>query len=181
MRKYIIILLFFGIALLAFNRKNLYIFDNHSLVMDIQLIGLATILISILLTLIPKLRTPIFLKTILTISILLISSELILSYKSLQEFNRTSFINNYHDKNCDKLLERFEFDKTQNKFAYFSSGIGIDSEGIKLEFKEKYNVDVVAIGLGCMVNGANHCYNLALMDFLESKKSNANRVDGSAR
>jgi hypothetical protein len=172
----IIILLFAGVALLFFNRMNIDYFDSYSLIMDIQLIALTIILISILLTLIPKLRNPIFLKTLLTITILLISSELILSYKSLQELNRTDFIKNYNDKNCDKLLERFEFDKTQKKFAYFAYGFGVDSESIKLEFKKKYNADVVAIGQGCMGNGKNHCYNIALMDFLESEKTNGNNV-----
>ncbi|WP_159038382.1 hypothetical protein [Brumimicrobium mesophilum] len=145
MRKYIFILLFLllGLALLAFNRKYLYIFDSDALIMDIQLIGLGVILILTLLSLIPKLRKPKFIKSILVISILLISSEMILAYNSLEVYNRTVFTNNYHGKSCDELLERFEFDKTQNKFVYFSTGIGVDSEGIKLEFKEKYNVEVV--------------------------------------
>ncbi len=62
------------------------------------------------------------------------------------------FINNYRSLNCTELLERLEFDKTQDKFAYFSYGIGIDAKGIKLEFKKNYNIDVVAIGKGCMGN-----------------------------
>ena len=178
MRKYIIIIifLFVGIALLAFNRINIDYFDNYSLMMDIQLIGLIAILISILLIIIPKLRNPTFLKTLLIFTCLLILSELILSYKSLQELSRTNFIGNYDGKNCDKLLERLEFDKTQNKFAYFAYGLAIDYEGIKLDFKETYNVDVVAIGQGCMGSGVNHCYNVALMEYLESKKTNGNTI-----
>ncbi len=73
-------------------------------------------------------------------------------------------------KDCDQLLERFEYDKTQNKFAYFEAGIGIDSEGIKREFKTKYNVDAVAIGLGCSPDSEKHCYNIDLIDFLDSEK-----------
>ncbi|WP_107037466.1 hypothetical protein [Brumimicrobium mesophilum] len=170
MRKYILLLLIIGIPLLAFNRKHLFVYDSDELIMDIQLLGLALVLLSLILSLIPKLRKPIFLRVLLIISISIVSTELILSYRSLQVFNRISFTNNYNDHNCDKLLERFEYDKTQNKFAYFEAGIGIDSEGIKREFKEKYNVDVVAIGLGCSGDSENHCYNMALMDYLESKK-----------
>lgn len=170
MRKYILLLLLIGIPLLAFNRKHLFVYDSDELIMDIQLLGMAVVLLSLVLTLIPKLRKPIFIKVLLVLSITIVSTQLIQSYRSLQVFNRISFTNNYSDQNCDKLLERFEYDKTQNKFAYFEAGIGIDSEGIKREFKEKYNVEVVAIGLGCSADSEKHCYNMALMDYLESKK-----------
>ncbi|WP_430413089.1 hypothetical protein [Kordia sp.] len=100
---------------------------------------------------------------------LLIASELIMSYKSFQEIDRKNFIKSYNDKDCDELLERLEFDKTQNKFAYFAYGLAVNSEGIKKDFKKEYNVDVVAIGKGCFGSGENHCYNTALIDFLDSK------------
>ncbi|WP_346881072.1 hypothetical protein [uncultured Algibacter sp.] len=174
MKKYLIIfiLLFSGIALVVFNRINLDIYKYYSVIIDFQLLGLIIILISILLTLRPKLRNPLFLRALLIFTILLISSELVLSYKSFQEINRVDFIKNYDNKNCNQLIERLEFDKTQNKFAYFAFGLSADFKGIKLKFKEKYNVDVIAIGQGCIGNSKNHCYNIALIDFLDSKKNN---------
>ncbi|RFC53864.1 hypothetical protein [Brumimicrobium aurantiacum] len=168
MRKTIIsiILLIVGIGLLAFNRRYLFVFESDALIMYIQLLLLAVLLFSILLSFIPRLRKPLFLKTLFIFALALIFSELILAYRSVAVYNRIRFTNNYHQNNCDQLLERFEYDKTQNKFAYFSCGIAIDSEEIKQEFKEKYNVEVVAIGLGCTVDCSEHCYNLALMEYL---------------
>ncbi len=95
MRKYTLFLLLIGIPLLAFNRKYLFVYDSDALIMDIQLIGLAVLLFSVVLTLIPKLRKPIFLKVLLIISISIVSTELIMSYRSVQAFNRISFTNNY--------------------------------------------------------------------------------------
>jgi Ca2+/Na+ antiporter len=176
MKKYIIsiILLFVGIALLVFNRINIDYYNHYSEIMDIQLIGLMISLILIVLTFLPKLRTPKFFKYVFIFMSLLIASELVISYKSFQEINRKDFIKSYNDKDCDELLERLEFDKTQNKFAYFAFGLAIDPEGIKLEFKKEYNVDVIAIGQGCTLSGEGHCYNIALLDFLDSEKINKN-------
>lgn len=165
----LILLLITGIASLAFNRRYLFVFDSDDLIMDIQLLLLGVLFISILLTFIPKLRKPLFLKTLFIFALALIFSELILAYRSVIVYNRNKFTENYSQKNCEQLLERFEYDKTQNKFAYFSCGIAIDSEEIKQEFKEKYNVEVVAIGLGCAIDCSDHCYNLALMDYLKSR------------
>jgi hypothetical protein len=175
-KKYLIITvsIFVGLALLAFNRVNLDIYESYSLIMDVQLVGLGIVFISFLSIIISKTNKLIPFRILLIFIGLLISTEIAVSYDSLQELNRRNFINKYSSKDCNQLLEQLEIDKTRNKFAYFSWGLVTDTEGIKNEFKRKYNAEVIAIGQGCSFSDEKHCYNTALIDFLEKRNTNGN-------
>ena len=173
-RKYFILfLLIVGIATLVFNRINLDIYEPYSLIMDGQLGGLAVILLSIVAIFISKKSNVISLRVMMVFSVLLISSELFMAYLSLQEIQRIAYYKLYSSKTCDELIVQLERDKGQNEYAYFASGFAIDEEKIEEEFKNKYNVDIIVIGEGCSINQETQCYNLALLDFLESKTTNA--------
>ncbi|MFT7209527.1 MAG: hypothetical protein ACI93E_001160, partial [Flavobacteriales bacterium] len=116
-KKYLIITvsIFVGLALLAFNRVNLDIYESYSLIMDVQLVGLGIVFISFLSIIISKTNKLIPFRILLIFIGLLISTEIAVSYDSLQELNRRNFINKYSSKDCNQLLEQLEIDKTRNK------------------------------------------------------------------
>jgi len=167
----LILLIICSLSTLIFNRIYIDHFDNYSLVLDIQLIGLAIVVFIILISFLTNKLNLKSSKFILIFTSAIFVLGLFPFYKSLERKKRIDFIKQYSSLDCNKLIKRFEYDKTKNKFAYFSYGLGVNQDAFYKEFKEEYNVEVIAIGMGCLGSAKTHCYNIELMNYLDNKKN----------
>jgi hypothetical protein len=151
------------------NRIHFDFIDDYSKLMDIQLAVLILLFLGTLLRIILKGFKKIRLTHIIYLTIALIIWEISLTFQSPNNSELRVFTSTYDKMSCTELLERFEYDKSQNKFTYFSYGLAFDPKGIYEEFKEKYDVEVFANSNGCIGSPNSHCYNVALLEYLESK------------
>ena len=157
-----------GLALLAFNRYYLYS-DVYSTIMDIQVWSLFFLFVLYILTLFFGKNRQRVKRILLILFSLILFSELILAFKSLEKYRRDQFVQDYSGMDCTELLARFELDKERSKFIYTSYGF-IANYSLEDMFREEYGVEVVVIGGGCIGSDSSHCYNEVLMDYLGVKE-----------
>jgi len=67
---------------------------------------------------------------------------------------------------CEEHLMRFEKDKERGKFIYVSYGF-FPNYGLEKKFMDKYGLEVVVTGGGCIGNDAADCFNEVLLEYME--------------
>ncbi|MDO5981742.1 hypothetical protein [Flavivirga spongiicola] len=114
-----------------------------------------------------KIKSRFVILTALGIGVLFVftTTQLTLDYFGMKRTEK--ILTEYHELDCEKIIDRFAADLTNNELKYFSSGL-VGSGNLTKNIKE-YGIE--NFDLGCMVYNNLNCYNELVRNYLKDKKN----------